>query len=93
MANPTYGKVMEGAKLTREAKIDLILGVGGGSVMDCCKAVSMAAVYDGDIWTEFFARPGIMEFEPLPLGVVVTVTGTGSEMNGSACRIFCHWEK
>lgn len=93
MANPTYGKVMEGAKLAREAKIDLILGVGGGSVMDCCKAVSMAAVYDGDIWTEFFARPGIMEFEPLPLGVVVTVTGTGSEMNGSACRIFCHWEK
>lgn len=84
MANPTYKKVMEGAELARKGKIDLILGVGGGSVMDCCKAVSMAAVYDGDIWTEFFARPGIMEFEPLPLGVVVTVTGTGSEMNGGA---------
>lgn len=84
MANPTYKKVMEGAELARKEKIDLILGVGGGSVMDCCKAVSMAAVYDGDIWTEFFARPGIMEFEPLPLGVVVTVTGTGSEMNGGA---------
>lgn len=84
MANPTYKKVMEGAELARKEKIDLILGVGGGSVMDCCKAVSMAAVYDGDIWTEFFARPGIMEFEPLPLGVVATVTGTGSEMNGGA---------
>ncbi|MDE5932148.1 MAG: iron-containing alcohol dehydrogenase [Lachnospiraceae bacterium] len=84
MANPTYTKVLEGAKLARENKIDLILGVGGGSVMDCCKAISMAAVYDGDIWADFFARPGIIDFEPLPLGVVVTAAGTGSEMNGGA---------
>lgn len=84
MPNPTYAKVLEGAKLAREKKIDLILGVGGGSVMDCCKAVSMAAVYDGNLWTDFFERPGIMDFEPLPLGVVVTVAGTGSEMNGGA---------
>lgn len=84
MANPTYKKVMEGAELAKEEKVDFILGVGGGSVMDCCKAISMAAVYDGDIWAEFFARPGIMGFEPLPLGVIVTVTGTGSEMNGGA---------
>lgn len=84
MANPTYAKVLEGAKLAKENKVDLIIGVGGGSVMDCCKAISMAAVYDGDIWTDFWARPGIIEFDPLPLGVVVTVTGTGSEMNGGA---------
>lgn len=84
MPNPTYAKVLEGAKLARENKIDLILGVGGGSVMDCCKAVSMAAAYDGNLWTDFFERPGIMDFEPLPLGVVVTVAGTGSEMNGGA---------
>ncbi|NBJ94313.1 iron-containing alcohol dehydrogenase [Parablautia muri] len=84
MANPTYEKVLEGAKLARENKVDLIIGVGGGSVMDCCKAVSMAAVYSGDIWADFFARPGIMDFEPLPVGVVVTVAGTGSEMNGGA---------
>lgn len=84
MANPTYSKVMEGAKLARENKVELIIGVGGGSVMDCCKAISMAAVYDGDIWTDFWARPGIIEFDPLPLGVVVTVAGTGSEMNGGA---------
>lgn len=84
MPNPTYAKVLEGAKLAREKKIDLILGVGGGSVMDCCKAVSMAAAYDGNLWTDFFERPGIMDFEPLPLGVVVTVAGTGSEMNGGA---------
>jgi len=83
-ANPTYAKVLEGAKLARENKVDLILAVGGGSVMDCCKAISMAAVYDGDIWTDFWARPGIIDFEPLPLGMVVTVAGTGSEMNGGA---------
>lgn len=83
-ANPTYAKVLEGAKLARENKVDLILAVGGGSVMDCCKAVSMAAVYDGDIWTDFWASPGIINFDPLPLGVIVTVAGTGSEMNGGA---------
>ena len=84
MQNPTYKKVLEGARTARENKIDFILGVGGGSVMDCCKAIAMAAVYGGDIWEEFFARPGIMEFDPIPIGVVVTAAGTGSEMNGGA---------
>ena len=84
MPNPTYKKVLEGARTARENKIDFILGVGGGSVMDCCKAIAMAAVYGGDIWEEFFARPGIMEFDPIPIGVVVTAAGTGSEMNGGA---------
>lgn len=84
MANPTYAKVMEGAALAKEHKVDLILGVGGGSVMDCCKAISLAAAYDGDIWSDFWARPGIIDFEPVPLGVIVTVAGTGSEMNGGA---------
>lgn len=84
MANPTYAKVLEGAKLARESQAGLILGVGGGSVMDCCKAVSIAARYDGDVWEDFWARPGIFDFEPLPLGVIVTVAGTGSECNGGA---------
>ena len=84
MANPTYSKVLEGAKLARDNKVDLVLGVGGGSVMDCCKAISLAAVYNGDIWQDFYARVGIIDFEPLPLGVIVTVAGTGSEMNGGA---------
>lgn len=83
-ANPTYAKVLEGAKLARENKVELILALGGGSVMDCCKAISMAAVYDGDVWTDFWARPGVIDFEPLPLGMIVTVAGTGSEMNGGA---------
>lgn len=84
MPNPTYEKVLEGAKLARENHVDLLLGVGGGSVMDCCKGVSMAAVYEGDLWEKFWAHSGVIEFEPLPLGVIVTAAGTGSEMNGGA---------
>lgn len=84
MPNPTYAKVLEGARLARENNVSLILGIGGGSVMDCCKAVSLAAVYDGDIWNDFWAQSGIIDFEPLALGVIVTVSGTGSEMNGGA---------
>ena len=84
MSNPTYTKVLEGAKLAREHHVDMILGIGGGSVMDCCKAVSMAAVYEGDIWEDFWARAGVIDFEPMPLGVIVTAAGTGSECNGGA---------
>lgn len=84
MSNPTYAKVLEGAALAKENKIDFILGVGGGSVMDCCKAVSMAARYSGDVWDDFWARNGVVDFEPIPLGFVVTVAGTGSECNGGA---------
>lgn len=83
-SNPTYAKVLEGAKLAKENKTDLILAAGGGSVMDCCKAVSIAAVYEGDLWNEFIARHGIMEFDPVPLGVIGTTSGTGSAMNGMA---------
>ncbi len=84
MPNPTYAKVLEGAALAKESHADLILGVGGGSVMDCCKAISIAAVYDGDVWDDFWASAGVFDFEPLPLGVIVTAAGTGSEMNGGA---------
>lgn len=84
MSNPTYAKVLEGAKLVRSHHIDLILAVGGGSVMDCCKAVSMAAAYKGDLWADFWGRAGVVDFDPIPLGIIVTVSGTGSEMNGGA---------
>ena len=84
MSNPTYDKVQEGARLARDNQADMILAVGGGSTMDCCKAVSLAARYDGDIWEDFWAHPGVIDFDPLPLGVVVTVAGTGSECNGGA---------
>ena len=80
-SNPTCSKVLEGVKLAKESNADLILAVGGGSVMDCCKAISLGAKYDGDIWADFWARPGVIDFEPLPLGIIVTVSGTGSECN------------
>lgn len=83
-ANPTYQMVLDGARLAREHQANLILGVGGGSVMDCCKAIALAAVYDGDVWADYWANSGVISCEPLPLGVIVTVAGTGSEMNGGA---------
>ena len=83
-SNPTYAKTLEGIKTAKKSKADLILAVGGGSVMDCCKAISLGARYDGDIWSDFWARPGVIDFAPLPLGIVVTVSGTGSECNGGA---------
>ena len=84
MSNPTYKKVMEGAEFAKENNIDIILAVGGGSVMDCCKAISLGAAYEGDIWNNYWGKNGIIYFEPIPFGVIVTVTGTGSECNGGA---------
>lgn len=84
MPNPTYKKVLEGAALAKENNIDLILAVGGGSTMDCCKAVSLASVYDGDIWNDYWEKSGTVNDAPIPLGVIVTVAGTGSECNGGA---------
>lgn len=83
-ANPTYAEVLEGAKLARKHQAGLLLGVGGGPVMDCCKAISIAARYEGDAWENFWARPGILDFEPLPVGVIATEAGTGSECSGKA---------
>ena len=78
--NPTYAKVQEGAKLARENHVDLILAVGGGSVSDCCKVVSAQAKVDEDLWeleNTKHTRPTAF----IPLGTIVTVFGTGSEMN------------
>ena len=83
MSNPTYAKVQEGAKLARENKVDMILAVGGGSVMTAVRPDPCRS-YEGDIWEDFWAQPGVIDFEPLPLGVIVTVAGTGSECNGGA---------
>ena len=84
MENPTYKKVLEGTKLVKEKQVDWILAVGGGSVMDCSKAISMAAVSEKDVWDEYWAKKGVVDFEPMPLGVIVTASGTGSDCNGGA---------
>ena len=83
MPNPTYAKVQEGAKLAREQRVDFILAVGGGSVSDCCKIVSAQARLDSDIWDyEYVEHKVPTDF--IPLGVIVTASGTGSEQNNGA---------
>ncbi len=90
MSNPTYAKVQEGAGLAREKHVDLILAVGGGSVSDCCKIVSAQAKLDKDIWDlQYTGHTYPSEF--IPLGTIVTVFGTGSEMNNGA--VITHEEK
>ena len=84
MSNPTWSKVQEGARLARENKIDLVLAVGGGSVIDCCKIVCAQAVTDEDLWELEMVRHKAPSAVPIPLGAVVTASGTGAEMNGGA---------
>ena len=84
MSNPTFAKVREGAKLAREHHIDLILAVGGGSVVDCCKIVAAQAVTDEDLWDLEMVQHKTPAAAPIPLGAVVTASGTGAEMNGGA---------
>lgn len=84
MANPTSDKLVEGAKLARENNIDLILAVGGGSVCDYCKAVSVSAYYDGDAWEYYFLKMEEPTCKIIPVGCVLTMVGTGSEMNGGS---------
>ena len=83
MSNPTYAKVQEGAKLAKENAVDLILAVGGGSVIDCCKIVSVQAKTDEDIW-ELEYKKGGRPAGGIPMIAIVTVTGTGAEMNNGA---------
>lgn len=90
MPNPTYAKVQEGAQLVREHKIDFILAVGGGSVIDCCKIVSAQALLDEDIWDMWYLHHRLPT-EFVPTGAVVTASGTGAEQNNGA--VITHEEK
>ena len=83
MPNPTYAKVQEGAALAKECHVDFILAVGGGSVVDCCKVVSAQAVTEEDIWSMEYER-GRFPAEGIPMGAVITASGTGAEMNSGA---------
>lgn len=82
-SNPTAAKVYEGIKLARRQEPDLILAVGGGSVIDCAKVVAAGALHEEDFWQSFFVEHKQPQ-KALPLGVVLTMAGTASEMNGSA---------
>lgn len=84
MPNPTWAKVKEGAQLARTCHADLILAVGGGSVIDCCKIIAAQAVTDVDLWDLEMVQHKAPAVIPIPLGAVVTASGTGAEMNGGA---------
>lgn len=83
MSNPTYAKVQEGAALVRQKGVDFILAVGGGSVIDCCKVISAQAVLEEDIWKMEYQK-GKFPVDGIPMGAVVTASGTGAEMNAGA---------
>ena len=90
MSNPTYAKVQQGARLVRDAGIDFILAVGGGSVIDCCKIISAQARLDEDIWEmQYTGHRYPTDF--VPMGAVVTASGTGAEQNNGA--VITHGEK
>lgn len=84
MPNPTVEKLNEGIARARAAKADLILAVGGGSVCDYAKAVSISVNCDDDAWDKYFIRFDEPTCEIVPVGCVLTMVGTGSEMNGGS---------
>ncbi len=90
MSNPTYAKVQEGARLACENHVDFILAVGGGSVIDCCKIVSAQAKLSEDIWEMENVRKN-QPVDFIPMGAIVTASGTGAEMNAGA--VITHEEK
>lgn len=83
MPNPTYAKVQMGAKLARAEKIDLILAVGGGSVIDASKVISAQACLEEDIY-DYEYSAGRVPTAGIPLAAIVTASGTGAEMNNGA---------
>ncbi len=84
MPNPTHEKLNEGVARARAAKADLILAVGGGSVCDYAKAVSVSVNCDDDPWEKYFINFDEPTCEIVPVGCVLTMVGTGSEMNGGS---------
>lgn len=84
MPNPTADKLREGVRIARENHVDLLLAVGGGSCCDYAKAVSVSVNCDDDPWDKYYIRFEEPDCEILPVGCILTMAGTGSEMNGGA---------
>ncbi|AJE52860.1 iron-containing alcohol dehydrogenase [Paenibacillus polymyxa] len=80
--NPRLSTVHKGVELCKANQIDLVLAVGGGSVLDCSKAIAVGAKYDGDMWD--FAERKATPQAALPLGTILTMAATGSEMNAGS---------
>lgn len=84
MPNPTIEKLYEGIEIARNANADLILAVGGGSVCDYAKALSVSVNCDEDPWDKYYLKFDEPTCETIPVGCVLTMAGTGSEMNAGA---------
>ena len=84
MSNPTADKLREGARVARENDVDLILAVGGGSTIDYAKGVSVSAWTEGDPWEHLYLNMEQPTGKIIPVGDVLTMSGTGSEMNAGS---------
>ena len=84
MPNPTLSKLYEGIEIARNHQADFLLAVGGGSVCDYAKAVSVSVNCDDDPWEKYYVRFEEPDCKTLPVGCVITMAGTGSEMNAGA---------
>jgi hypothetical protein len=80
--NPTDDRVYEGIDIVRRDKLDGLIAVGGGSVIDTAKAIAAGALYDGDFW-DFYAGKAAVK-QALPVGVVLTIPAAGSEGSGNS---------
>ncbi|GAA0360062.1 iron-containing alcohol dehydrogenase [Bacillus horti] len=86
--NPRLSTVQKGVQICKDNQVELILAVGGGSVIDAAKAVAVGATYDGDVW-DFYDKTAVAQ-SALPLGVILTLAATGSEMNRGS--VVTNWE-
>lgn len=84
MSNPTADKLKDGVQIARKANVDFILAVGGGSCCDYAKALSVSVHYDGDPWDKYFLKMEEPDCEIVPVGCVLIMVGTGSEMNAGS---------
>lgn len=84
MPNPTVEKLREGVQLARENKVDFLLAMGGGSCCDYAKAVSVSVNCDDDPWEKYYIRFEEPDCEIIPVGCILTMAGTGSEMNAGS---------
>ena len=83
-SNPTYTQMMEGARLVKENNVNLILAVGGGSVIDCSKGIAVSAYSEEDPWEKYWVDCKRVDNKVVPVGSILTMVGTGSEMNGGS---------
>jgi alcohol dehydrogenase len=86
--NPRVSTVRKGVEICKENNIDVLLAVGGGSVIDCTKAIAAGAKYDGDVWDIITLKAQVED--ALPFGSVLTLAATGSEMNSGS--VITNWE-